>query len=119
MHIDDISMTMTRERHPHSSGQGLQPHALQAAQAQGATAEPLTPQQVVEALEQARTRTAWQGVSLEFSFHEGSGRLQVAVLDAQSGKVVRKIPEDEVLELARRIREFGAQHAGPLLDRAL
>ncbi|MCA1945417.1 MAG: flagellar protein FlaG [Desulfovibrio sp.] len=119
MHIDDISMTMTRERHPHSSGQGLKPHAQQAAQAQGATAEPFTPQQTVEALEQARIHTAWQGLSLEITVHEDSGRLQVAVLDAQSGKVVRKIPEDEVLELARRIREFGAQHAGPLLDRAL
>lgn len=88
------------------------------ADSQAGTPEDATKNMALDtALQLAEKYTAFQGVALEFNVHEDSGRLQVIVTDKATGKLVRKIPEDEFLSLAQRIKEY---NGGPLLnDRAL
>lgn len=51
-------------------------------------------------------------VRLEFSFNEPTKRMVVKVIDQESGKVLRQIPPEKVLETMQRIMEF----IGLLLD---
>jgi flagellar protein FlaG len=43
---------------------------------------------------------------LNFSIDEGSDRPVVKVTDAESGKIVRQIPSEEVLRLSERLKDF-------------
>lgn len=45
-------------------------------------------------------------VDLQFSIHEGSGRLAVTVMDSMTGEVIREIPPSEILDLAARLDEM-------------
>lgn len=44
---------------------------------------------------------------LMFRVDEGSGRLIITVLNPETGEIVRQIPPEEVLSLARNLREAG------------
>jgi len=48
--------------------------------------------------------------NLQFSIDSGSGRTVVKVVDADTDKVIRQIPSDEVLVMAKRLEE---QAGGP------
>ena len=56
-----------------------------------------------------------QGVNLHFKLLEDSNAVQVEVVDAQSRKVIRKIPEDEVVKLSAALKRM----AKGVLDRAV
>ena len=43
--------------------------------------------------------------NLQFSIDSGSGRTVVKVIDADTDKVIRQIPSDEVLAMAKRLEE--------------
>lgn len=43
---------------------------------------------------------------LRFTTDEASGRAVIKVTDKQTGDVIRQIPSDEVLELAKRIKDL-------------
>ena len=43
---------------------------------------------------------------LNFSVDEASSKLVVKVTDAESGKVIRQIPSEEVLKLTERLQDF-------------
>lgn len=45
--------------------------------------------------------------NLQFSVDEDSERTVIKVLDGASGELIRQIPEDIFLELARRLRQEG------------
>jgi uncharacterized FlaG/YvyC family protein len=42
---------------------------------------------------------------LKFEVHDESGIVQIQVIDTTDGRVIRKIPADEVLKLVASIRE--------------
>jgi uncharacterized FlaG/YvyC family protein len=42
---------------------------------------------------------------LKFEIHEDAGIVQIQVIDTNDGRIVRKIPADEVLKLVSQIRE--------------
>lgn len=44
-------------------------------------------------------------IDLKFSVHESSGKIMVAVVDEDSGKVIREIPSRELLDLAAKLEE--------------
>ncbi len=50
---------------------------------------------------------------LSFTFHKETKELIVKVIDPDTGKVIREIPPEELLELALRIQEM----VGLLIDR--
>jgi flagellar protein FlaG len=43
---------------------------------------------------------------LNFMLDEGSGKTVVKIIDSQSGELVRQIPSEEMLALARRLQEM-------------
>jgi flagellar protein FlaG len=43
---------------------------------------------------------------LNFSVDEGSNRQVVRVTDAESGKIIRQIPSEEILRLSERLQDF-------------
>ena len=44
---------------------------------------------------------------LRFSIDEGSGEMVISVLERESGELIRQIPNDQFLEMARRARNEG------------
>lgn len=52
-------------------------------------------------------------VDLQFSVHQASGQMMVIVREESTGKVIREIPPQEVLNLAAKFDEL----AGMLLDK--
>jgi flagellar protein FlaG len=46
--------------------------------------------------------------SLRFTIDESSGRTVISVIEKDTGQVVRQIPSEEMLALARRFEEAGA-----------
>lgn len=65
-----------------------------------------------EALAKLNLMIEFTPVRLEFSYNESANRMVVKVVDQESGKVLRQIPPEKVLETMQRIREF----IGLLLD---
>ncbi|GHC33731.1 hypothetical protein GCM10010082_30580 [Kushneria pakistanensis] len=51
-------------------------------------------------------------VGIEFDIHDDSGRIVTRVIDRESGEVIRQIPTEEVLVIARR----AAHQQGRLLE---
>ena len=46
------------------------------------------------------------GVELKFHIHKGTNKIQVDVIDPEKNKVIRKIPPDELLNLAASIEQM-------------
>ena len=69
-----------------------------------------TAQQVADDAQKEMDR---QGVKLSFNVQEDNETVQVEVRDTETGKVVRKIPADEVIKLSESIKQF----AGRFLDK--
>jgi len=51
-------------------------------------------------------------IELAFKVVESSGAIQVEVRESESGRVIRKIPEDEILRLAEQLKAM----SGIMLD---
>lgn len=66
-------------------------------------------------LKQAQAYFKKQGVDLNFKLLDGENELQVEVVDAQSHKVIRKIPEDEIVSLSDNLKKM----AKGVLDKAV
>lgn len=45
-------------------------------------------------------------VDLRFSVHKASGQMMITVIDESTGRVVREIPQSEILELAAKMDEM-------------
>ena len=45
-------------------------------------------------------------VNFQFSVHKATGRTVVKIIDQETGKLIREIPPEQVLELAARIDEM-------------
>ncbi|MDY6852378.1 MAG: flagellar protein FlaG [Thermodesulfobacteriota bacterium] len=55
------------------------------------------------------------GVKIKFHIHEDSGELQAEILEAGGEKVIRKVPPDEILNLAASLKEI----SGLFMNRSL
>jgi len=83
----------------------------QTGQELPAKPEPPPPPDVAAAVRRLNELMAERQRNLSFHVDEGSGRMVITVLDAATSEVVRQIPSDEVLALARALED-----AGGLLD---
>ena len=45
-------------------------------------------------------------VNFQFSVHKASGKMMVTVVDESTGKVIREIPSQEILDLAAKMDEM-------------
>jgi flagellar protein FlaG len=58
------------------------------------------------ALEELVARAAASGASLDFRVDEDSGRVVVSVVDRRDGTVLRQMPSEEALRIARNLARF-------------
>lgn len=86
--------------------------AEQTAQTESVPPEPKALEAAVETLN--REISVVQR-ALQFSIDDGTGRTVVKVTDKESGEVVRQIPSEEVLALAKRISEHADAVEGVLV----
>lgn len=63
-------------------------------------------EQLIMAIE--RANKAMQGIntSFEFSIHEGTKEIMVKVIDKDTGKIVREIPSEKVLDMVAKLWEM-------------
>lgn len=63
------------------------------------------PEEIEQAIKEINDYMQLVRRNLEFSVDKDTQRVVVKVIDAESGEVVRQIPPDSVLELAKYLRE--------------
>lgn len=69
------------------------------------TAAWVDPRQLAQAVKEINDHLQLVRRNLEFSVDKDTRRIVVKVIDAETGEVVRQIPPDAVLELAKFLRE--------------
>lgn len=62
-----------------------------------------------EALDEIATRAAASGAALDFRVDEQSGRTIVSVIDRRDGTVLRQMPSEEALRIARNLARYESQ----------
>jgi len=72
--------------------------------------------QVEEAVQALNDYVQSVNRDLQFSVDDASGRTVIKVLDAETQEVVRQIPSEEVLALARHLREAMDAAKGLILE---
>jgi flagellar protein FlaG len=60
------------------------------------------------AVAEALARVAPARTDLQFRVEPGEGRVIVSVIDAESGEVVRQVPSEEALRIARNLADRGS-----------
>lgn len=74
-----------------------------ATAAPAAAAGTKEPAEAIAELQRQTSAVLGKDTSLRFSVDEGSGRTIVSIVDAATKEVVRQIPTQEVLELAKAL----------------
>ncbi len=64
------------------------------------------PVRLEDSVELANTAMQISSYNLQFRVHEESGRVQVKVIDSQSGEVLKEIPSEQMLEISANIKEM-------------
>jgi len=59
-----------------------------------------------QALDELVARAAESGASLDFRIDEDSGRVVVSVVDRRDGTVLRQMPSEEALRIARNLARY-------------
>ncbi|HTN31741.1 MAG TPA: flagellar protein FlaG [Pseudomonas sp.] len=72
--------------------------------------KPIEPerQRVVDAIKKIQEFVDETQRGLQFSIDEDTGRTVVKVIARQSGEVIRQLPSEEALELAKRLQDAGS-----------
>jgi flagellar protein FlaG len=65
--------------------------------------DPPQPVDISQALEELVAKAAESGASLDFRIDEDSGRVVVSVVDRRDGTVLRQMPSEEALRIARNL----------------
>lgn len=96
-----------------------QTHQASQADAAGKAAEKyaqersrLSEEQRVKMVKQMQEFVSSMNRGLSFRVDEESGRDVMTVYEADTGKVIRQIPEEEMLEVWRRLAEDAGHHTG-------
>lgn len=72
-------------------------------------------EQVEEMIREVEDHLEQKGVALTFKVTEEDDRIQVEVRDADSKKVIRKIPEDDLIKLSQSMKDL----AGTIMDKGV
>jgi len=91
------------------TGSAGMPQALPAPRATGSVSPPALPpgpEQVQQAVEQIQRVVSLVAQNLLFSVDKGTGKTVIRVVDSQTKEVVRQIPTEEVLSIARALDQM-------------
>lgn len=106
-----FSTTDAFTRPPFAAPSSAPPTALEDSERTLASdPPPLGPEELNDLAETLGQQFASTGVT--FDIHDESGHIVARVIDRESGEVIRQVPEEAFLELARR----AARLSGQLLD---
>ena len=75
--------------------------AAPASAESAAVVEEATPTQVAEAVREINTSLQSRSVGLQFELDEDTDKMIVKVVDRASGEVIRQIPSEEVVRIAK------------------
>ncbi len=70
-------------------------------------AREVTRQALEEAFEDMETVATLQGRSLRFEEDTESGKHVVKIFDKEHGEIIRQVPVEEILQMARKLKEYG------------
>lgn len=62
-----------------------------------------TPQQLQQTVDELQRKVQITAPNLQFSIDHDTGRTVVKVIDADTNEVIRQIPDEEILRLAKEI----------------
>ena len=89
-----------------TEGRGPSPPPQAGSQAEANLPAAVAKAEVKEAVSKLNQASEIFGVNLKFLFHEDAKRLQVEISEAGSGKVLKKIPPDEILDLVSKMNKM-------------
>lgn len=99
-----------------ASSAGMPPAVAAPAPAQAAPAASL--EAVAEATRQVAELVQSRASNLVFSLDDDSGRTVVKIVDAQTEEVIRQIPSEEMLALAKAIEDYQSAQSVLIKDSA-
>ena len=90
------------------TGSGGNPQPLPAPGVKGPASSPVAtpppgPEQVQQAVEQIQRVVPLVAQNLQFSVDKGTGKTIISVVNSQTKEVIRQIPTEEVLSIARAL----------------
>ncbi len=68
--------------------------------------EKVSKEKLEEIVEETKLAIDFFNKKLDFKVHEGTDRIMVKVVEKDTGKIIREIPPEEILDLAARIDNF-------------
>ena len=74
--------------------------------AENTEAQPLSVEELTDAVSRINDHMQVVRRNLEFNLDEESGKTIVKVIDAETEEVVRQIPSEEIVELAKHLKEI-------------
>ena len=82
-------------------------------------AAPASVETAEKAMEKINQHLQQSGTELKFKVDKGSGRTIFQIVSESSGKVLLQVPSEELLAMARKLREFAEEMgaSGVLLDK--
>lgn len=113
MNIDAVEPTVHARTPPPSGAVRGAGRPDAAAVRARAAHEAVADEQVRRAIADANRRLAQKASELTFEFDEDTARVIVRLIDKRTGDVLRQIPSDEVLAIARALQDETS--AGALL----
>ncbi len=66
---------------------------------------PLGEKQLINAIEKANKAVEGLNTSCKFSIHESTKQIMVKVVDTDTGKVIREVPPEKILDLVAKMCE--------------
>jgi flagellar protein FlaG len=75
-----------------------------------------SPQQLKTAVDGINQAMRQSNKNLEFSFDSGTNKVIIKMVDTESGELIRQIPSESALAIARSIDQFQQLQQGLLLD---
>lgn len=107
MNIQPISTSMPPQSNPEVRGVSRAANAAAvfvAPSQEGATAaQPVSPEQLEAAVDSVREYIRPHNNSLQFSVNDDIGRIVVTVVDSETEEVIRQIPAEEMIAIAKAL----------------
>lgn len=110
--MDEIAAITNRVISSSGTGQSSTPRTAPDSAVSTETPRQADAVDVNKAVEELKNLAALHNVNLNFSVHKASGRMVIKVIEAETNKVVREIPPEEILNLAVSLEKL----AGHLLS---
>jgi len=105
--VNSASSTGAKEIPANSSGKTLPANTVKAAELEASQIQSSSPAKLQSAVANVNDYVQSIQRDLQFSVDDELAQTVIKVVDSDSGELIRQIPEDIFLELARRLNDDG------------